>query len=193
LSHVVLLSCVLLRLCQTTPQNGNRSPSNFIMRVAPIVRPVDPPVQAPVQAPVGDDEIARQLHEELHDGEEFTEDSQNHQIAVLRLMSAISADATKQVVRKLGPRRASRVKELVNICKVLYEAIITEGLMETEQTTSAIHQQMANSLVRVAEDLVQVTTRRVVRNGVRADEEEEIYGNLIGDAEYLRNNISAEE
>ena len=163
------------------------------MRVAPIVRPVDPPVQAPVQAPVGDDEIARQLHEELHDGEEFTEDSQNHQIAVLRLMSAISADATKQVVRKLGPRRASRVKELVNICKVLYEAIITEGLMETEQTTSAIHQQMANSLVRVAEDLVQVTTRRVVRNGVRADEEEEIYGNLIGDAEYLRNNISAEE
>ena len=163
------------------------------MRVAPVVHPVDPPVQAPVQAPIGDNEMARRLHEELNDGEEFNENSLSHHSTVLRLMSAISADATKQVVSKLDPRTASRVKELVKICKVLYEAIATEDLMETHQKTNAIHRRMAKRLVRVAEELVQETTRQVVRNRVRVDEREKLYGNSIADAKYLRDNVSAEE
>ena len=163
------------------------------MRVAPVVHPVDPPVQAPVQAPIGDNEMARRLHEELNDGEEFNENSLSHQSTMLRLMSAISADVTKQVVSKLDPRTASRVKELVKICKVLYKAIATEDLMETQQTTNAIHRRMAKRLVRVAEELYQETTRQVVRNRVRVDEREKLYGNSIADAKYLRDNVSAEE
>ena len=160
---------------------SNRSASNVSMRAAAIVRPIEPPV--------GDDEVARRLHEELHDGEEFDMEQQNHQTIVLRMTAAVSTDATKHVVRRLNNRRGSRVRELVNIFKVLYEAIVMDELMEDERVTRRVRKRMANRLVQVATELVQVTTIPVVHSGTRADEREEIYENLIADAQYLRNNV----
>jgi len=78
---------------------------------------------------------------------------------------------------------------LVNIFKVLYEAIVTDELMEDERVTRRVRKRMANRLVQVATELVQVTTIPVVHSGTRADEREEIYENLIADAQYLRNNV----
>jgi hypothetical protein len=164
------------------------------MRVAAQVdRPIEPPVQAPVQAPAGDEEMARQLHEELHDGEDFDEEEEGHQGILLRMVAAVSGDATRQVIRRLNRQRGNRVMELTKVFNILYQAISTDGLLETETTTERLHRQLADNLVRVATNLVQLTTRRVVRDGARADVAEEIYGTLVVDAQYLRNHVHGVE
>ena len=164
------------------------------MRVAAQVdRPVEPPVQAPVEAPVGDDEVARQLHEEMHDGEDFDEEEEGHQEILLRMVAAVSGDATRQVVKHLNRQRGNRVMELTKVFNVLYQAISTDGLLETETNTERLHQQLADNLVRIARNLVRVTTQHVVRDGARADVAEEIYGTLVEDAQYLRNHVHGVE
>ena len=149
---------------------------------------IDPQVEAPGEEPVNGDLMGRLLHQELHDGEVFNE---NYQIMLYRLMSAMSAASTKTVVESLDTRRANKVKELVNIFNVLYTAISTDNLMITETETQRVHCQMADNLVRIAQKLVRVTTRRVVNNGGRVDVREEVYSNLIADAQLLRNNVYA--
>ena len=140
---------------------------------------IDPQVEAPGEEPVNGDLMGRLLHQELHDGEVFNE---NYQIMLYRLMSAMSAASTKTVVESLDTRRANKVKELVNIFN---------NLMITETETQRVHCQMADNLVRIAQKLVRVTTRRVVNNGGRVDVREEVYSNLIADAQLLRNNVYA--
>ena len=109
-------------------------------------------------------------------------------------MAAVSADATKQVVRHLSAWRKNKVTDLVHVFKVLYEATCTENLIELERETQQLHCNLANNLVRIARDLVWVTTRRMTCNGARADEHEDINSStLIADAQYLRNVVFWEE
>ena len=109
-------------------------------------------------------------------------------------MAAVSADATKQVVRHLSARRKNKVLDLVHMFKVLYEATGTENLMETERETQTLHRKLADNIVRIAWDLVRVTTRQMTRNGARADEHKDINSStLIADAQYLRNVVFWEE
>ena len=140
---------------------------------------IDPQVEAPGEEPVNGDLMGRLLHQELHDGEVFNE---NYQIMLYRLMSAMLAASTKTVVESLDTRRANKVKELVNIFN---------NLMITETETQRVHCQMADNLVRIAQKLVRVTTRRVVNNGGRVDVREEVDSNLIADAQLLRNDVYA--
>ena len=163
------------------------------MRLLPVDPQVKPPVEAPFEAPVDDEAVARDLDNEIYGGEEYDDEAVNHQTIIYRLMAAVSADATKQVVRHLSAWRKNKVTDLVHVFKVLYEATCTENLIELERETQQLHCNLANNLVRIARDLVRVTTRRMTRNGARADEHEEIYSTLIADAQYLRNVVLGEE
>ena len=169
--------------------------------VAPVLAlPVDPAVEAPVQAPVeepveapvDDEAVARQLQNEL-EGEAYDKETESHYMVMLRLMSAISADSTKHVVSRLDHRRANQVKDLVHVFKVLYKAISTDGLAASAQETNLLHRNLSDNLVRVARIMIRRTTRRIMRNGVRADEHEPIYSSLLEDAEYLRSHVLGEE
>ena len=164
-----------------------------VIVATPVDPQVEPPVEAPFEALVDEKAVAQDLHNKLYDGEEYDDEAVNHQTIIYRLMAAVSADATKQVVRHLSARRKNKVLDLVHMFKVLYEATGTENLMETERETQTLHRNLANNLVRIARDLVRVTTRRMTRNGAQADEHKEIYSTLIADAQYLRNVVFGEE
>ena len=153
---------------------------------APVDPQVEPPVEAPLEPPADDEAVARDLVDiQVYGGEEYDDEAVNHQTIIYRMMAAVSADATKQVVRNLSALRKNKVTDLVHVFKVLYEATGTE--------TQTLHRNLANNLVRIARDLVRVTTCRMTRNGARADEHEEIYSTLIADAQYLRNVVFGEE
>ena len=188
---------VLLPFAKRSHKASNRSHFNDIMKDAIVAAPVDPqvgpPVEAPLEAPADDEAVARDLDIQIYGGEEYDGEAVNHQTIIYRMMAAVSADATKQVVRNLSARRKNKVTDLVHVFKVLYEATGTENLMETERETQTLHRNLANNLVRIARDLVQVTTCRMTRNGARADEHKEIDSTLIADAQYLRNVVFGEE
>lgn len=163
------------------------------MSDANVAIPVDPAVEGQVEAPVDDEAIAQQLHEELHDGEEYDDEAVAHQIIVMRMLAAVSGNSTKRVVRHLDRQRANEVKDLVNVFNVAYSALSTDNLMATEAATDELHRRMASRLVGIARSLVNTTTRQMVRNGTRMDVHEDIYSTLIEDATYVRNNTLGQE